>query len=382
MEREHPGVFIRRALSRVPNIEASPTSIAAFVGSFPKGRAGVPTDVHSVEEFEQLFGANGTIVTEASIAVHDFFANGGTHAVVVASSFGGTRSSAEALIRSLAMLSAAPLAQVVCMPDMARRVEPFDDDEYAELLLRATVFCRQNRMFLLVDPNTRGDTIEDINVWLKANPTWGSPNNAVYFPRLHTPASRVGGTEAVAASGAVAGVMARTDEHRGVWKAPAGTDAAIDAVVAINLSDMEQSPLNRSAVNVIRHFEPTGTVIWGSRTGAGSVASADSDVAGRRTALFIEQSLHQGLVWATLEPNSRRLWTSIRTAVKVFMIELWRDGAFVGDKQSEAFLIRCDASTMSETDRRRGRTVIEIDFAPARPADFVTITVTLSRPEP
>jgi len=265
------------------------------------------------------------------------------------------------------------------MPDMARRVDPLEHHQYAELLLRATGFCVQNRLFLLVDPNTTGDGVDDIDTWLTANTSWGSTNSGAYFPRLQTPAGRAAGHDSVAASGAVAGVIARTDAHRGVWKAPAGHESSVGAVVATEVSDAQQSPLNRRAVNVIRRFDTVGTVIWGARTGSGSIASEYRYIPVRRTALFIEHSLQQGLQWAVFEPNGEPLWASIRQSITDFMTELWRAGAFTGSTQSEAFVVRCDDTTMSRAELRRGRTVAVVGFAPLKPAEFVVLQVVLER---
>lgn len=383
MESEHPGVFIEEVAVSGRAIEAAPTSTTAFVGSFPAGPIGVPIDVHSVAHFKQLYDAPG-LTTEASIAVHDFFANGGRTAVIVAAATGATRSTPGELVRALSVLSApaggAPHAQLLCIPDLARRVQPLEHHQYVDVLLRATGFCMQHRMFLIVDPNCEGDQVSDIERWVHTNPSWGSTNSAVYFPRLHTPAGRAAGDEPVAASGAVAGVMARTDAQRGVWKAPAGHEASIGAMVATPVSDTEQSPLNRNAVNMIRQFDRVGTVIWGARTGSGTVASDYRYVPVRRTALFIEHSVYRGLQWAVFEPNGEALWASIEQSVAHFMSQLWRAGAFVGSTPDEAFHVRCDETTMSRADRRRGRTVLEVGFAPLRPAEFVNLSIGINRP--
>jgi len=273
----------------VPGIQAAATDIAGFVGTCPAGPTGEPTMVRSVAGFNETFGVQGR-VTHTSVAVQDFFASGGSRAIIVAAGGFDEPATAAELIDALATLGVhtggPPPVQLLCMPDMARRLDPFSDAAYADLLLRATGFCVQNRILLLVDPNVAADELTDIEHWLRSNPSWGSANSALYFPRLHTPAGRAAGLGPVTASGAVAGVMARTDALRGVWKAPAGQGASLDAVVATELSDQQQSPLNRHGVNLIRHLPGVGTVIWGARTGSGSIGDDFRYVQVRRTALF------------------------------------------------------------------------------------------------
>lgn len=382
MEYEHPEVYIEEISLRVPHIKAAATAVTGFVGTFPAGPVGVPVTVDSVAHFTTTFGAPGR-ATETSVAVQDFFANGGAHAVVVAAGGPDQPATADELIDSLAILnpttSSAPAIQLLCMPEMARRTAPFSDVAFADLLLRATDFCVQNRILLLVDPNVAGDELADIEHWLTSNPSWGSTNSALYFPRLHTAASRAANRGPVAASGAVAGVIARTDARRGVWKAPAGPETSMGALVATELSDQQQSPLNREGVNLIRRLAKVGTVIWGARTGSGSVGDSLHYLAVRRTALFIEHSLHQGLQWVIGEPNNALLWERIDQSASAFMRYLWRSGALVGAMPEGAFFVRCDDTTMTRADRRRGRTIVEVGFAPVRPAEFVVLRVVLER---
>jgi phage tail sheath protein FI len=176
----------------------------------------------------------------------------------------------------------------------------------------------------------------------------------------------------------MAGVYARTDATRGVWKAPAGTDAALrNARLAVTLSDPENGSLNPLGINVLRNFPIFGNVSWGARTlqGADQQASEWKYIPVRRTALFIEESLFQGLKWVVFEPNDEPLWAQIRLNVGAFMHSLFRQSAFQGTTPSEAYFVKCDKETTTQADIDRGVVNILVGFAPLKPAEFVVIKI-------
>ena len=173
--------------------------------------------------------------------------------------------------------------------------------------------------------------------------------------------------------------MSRTDTRRGVWKAPAGLEASILGATGLEylVSDVENGVTNPQAINTLRRFF-SGAVVWGSRTMAGFDNSGESDynqIPVRRTALFIEESLYRGLQFAVFEPNDEPLWAQIRLAAGAFMQNLFRQGAFQGSKASDAYEVRCDASTTTQNDINLGRVNVIVAFAPLRPAEFVVLTV-------
>src|SRR5690606_17472540 len=180
----------------------------------------------------------------------------------------------------------------------------------------------------------------------------------------------------VAASGTVAGVYARTDATRGVWKAPAGTEASLrGASLAVNLSDGQNGQLNPRGINAFRAFPVYGRVVWGARTLRGDDMLADEYkyVPVRRLALYIEESLFQGLQWVVFEPNDEPLWSQIRLNVGAFMQTLFRQGAFQGRSPREAYFVRCDRTTTTQNDIDRGVVNILVGFAPLKPAEFVVL---------
>jgi hypothetical protein len=246
----------------------------------------------------------------------------------------------------------------------------------------ASIYCGDRRAMLLVDAPTAWT---DPLTWrLKAGAhdvdalrgLTNSKNAAVYYPRLRY--ARNGSPRRIGPSGAVAGVMARTDVERGVWKAPAGLEATIQGIqdLEANLTDREQGILNKAGANVIRIF-PTGFAVWGARTLKGT----DDDpnewkyVPIRRFALFLEESLFRGTKWVVFEPNDEPLWANIRKNIRAFMLGLFRQGAFEGATPDQAFYVKCDGETTTANDRNLGIVNIEVGFAPLKPAEFVVIKI-------
>jgi phage tail sheath protein FI len=206
-----------------------------------------------------------------------------------------------------------------------------------------------------------------------------SANATHYFPRVRQPHTLRGGLGTFAASGAVAGVIARSDATEGVWSAPAGLDAQLRGVSGFDvaLAEPDLSRLNVLGVNALRDVPSAGPVVWGARTlqGADAAASEWKYVPVRRTALFLEESIERGLAWTVFEPNDEPLWASVRATVETFMSELFSGGAFHGHTADEAYFVRCGRDTTTEADIDAGRFTVEVGFAPLRPAEFVTLRI-------
>jgi phage tail sheath protein FI len=182
----------------------------------------------------------------------------------------------------------------------------------------------------------------------------------------------------VGPSGAIAGLMARIDSSRGVWKAPAGTEATLNGVVGLEyeFSDGQNGIMNPRAINTCRVF-PNGIVNWGARTmdGDNDFGSEYKYIPIRRLALFMEESLYRGLKWVVFEPNDEPLWAQIRMNVGAFMHNLFRQGAFQGSSAKDAYFVKCDSETTTEYDRNLGIVYIQVGFAPLKPAEFVILTL-------
>lgn len=264
-------------------------------------------------------------------------------------------------------------------------IPPYKSDDTVDtsVVTSAAAYCEQRRAMLLVDPPSAWSETSDItsvfsSPGLAAALGTDSKNAALFFPRLQE-ANPLNDNqvEAFAPSGAIAGVMARTDARRGVWTAPAGLDATLTGVVdlTVPLNDGDIGQLNPLAVNCLRVMPAAGPVVWGARTmrGADLFASEWKYIPVRRTALFIEESLYRGTQWVVFEPNDEPLWAQIRLNVGTFMNSLFRQGAFQGSTPHEAYFVKCDKETTTQADIDVGIVNILVGFAPLEPAEFVVI---------
>jgi phage tail sheath protein FI len=270
-------------------------------------------------------------------------------------------------------LENADLFNILCIP-------PYADGDVDETLVGdAAAYCEQRRAMLMVDPRSDWDSVDDAvnNV---ASVGTSSRNAALFFPHIRRPNSLYPDQiENFAPSGAVAGIFARTDAQRGVWKAPAGQDATIVGApeLSVPLTDGEVGRLNPLGVNCLRALPAAGRVVWGSRTLQGNdrLASEWKYIPVRRTALFLEESLYRGTQWVVFEPNAEPLWAQIRLNVGAFMNTLFRQGAFAGTTPREAYFVKCDAETTTPDDVDLGIVNIAVGFAPLKPAEFVVIRI-------
>ncbi len=177
----------------------------------------------------------------------------------------------------------------------------------------------------------------------------------------------------VGPSGFVAGLFARIDQRRGVWKAPAGTEAALLGArrPEHHLLDAHQDSLNPLGINAIRVIPAGGNVVWGARTLV--PASEWRYVPVRRTAIMIRTSIYNSIQWAVFEPNNETLWSSLRLSIGAFMDQLFRQGAFAGATAKEGYFVKCDAETTTADERAAGIVNVWVGFAPLRPAEFVVV---------
>jgi phage tail sheath protein FI len=242
----------------------------------------------------------------------------------------------------------------------------------------ALAYCKTQNAFLLVDPDPGVTSATAVTA---AGPFAAEGvHGALYWPRLITPDSQPTG---LPPSGAVAGVMARTDSERGVWKAPAGLAAGVAGAtgVAYPTSDAVSGSLNPFGINVLRSFPGAGLVVYGARTLGGSDLRGDpfKYVPVRRLTDYIEASLYLGTQFAVFEPNDPVLWGQLRLAVGGFMRGLFRQGAFQQSQsgaESDSFFVICDSSVNPQTEIDAGRVNVVVGLAPLKPAEFVVITIT------
>lgn len=205
----------------------------------------------------------------------------------------------------------------------------------------------------------------------------GGSYGAVYYPwgKVVDPIGK-GKLRLTPPSGHIAGVYARTDSERGVYKAPAGTEAVVKGFVEMErgLSDGEVELLNAKAVNCIMSKPNKGIVVWGAR-----MATPDKDrfyVSDIRLDIMIEGSLYEGTQWSIFEPNDEKLWSSLTAQVKAFLYNLWVDGALFGATPEEAYFVKCDEELNSQEVRDAGKVIIEVGYAKKKPAEFTIIRIT------
>jgi phage tail sheath protein FI len=302
-------------------------------------------------------------------------------------------------------LIAPQVFNLLCIPDLVW----MDLQDQTATVQVAHKYAADHQAFLLVDPpppeagmgakpTWMTSTVASVNtvgvgtVGLNAlAQDWGHlvldatrDAGAVYYPWLLIPDPASSGAQLyVPPSGTVAGIYAATDASRGVWKAPAGVDASLTNVTGladVSINDTINGTLNVLGINAIRTFPIYGTVVWGSRTLAGSdlADSAWKYVPVRRLTDFIEQSLLQSLRWAIFEPNGPSLWSSISLEIGAFMSGLYAAGAFSGATAAQAYQVVCDATTTSETDMLSGIVRVHVGFQPVEPAEFVVLNIVLN----
>jgi phage tail sheath protein FI len=284
----------------------------------------------------------------------------------------------EAPRRGLWMLDHADLFNILCIPPLRADLEVNRTTWDA-----AAAYAVRRRAFLIVDPPAAWDEAADVTqAAVDTVVSQGSnlTNAALYFPRFRAgDPLRENRLSVFAPCGAVAGIYARTDAQRGVWKAPAGLDASVSGAAQLiaTLTDGENGQLNPRGINCLRSFPAFGRVVWGARTlrGADALASEWKYVPVRRTALFIEESLYRGTQWVVFEPNDEPLWAQIRLNVGAFMQNLFRQGAFQGVSPRDAYFVKCDRETTTQNDINLGVVNIHVGFAPLKPAEFVVIRI-------
>jgi phage tail sheath protein FI len=277
------------------------------------------------------------------------------------------------------------LFNLLSIPD-ATRANPSDPNaldttvDPNAIYSAAITLCDTMSAFLLIDSPPNVNTVSGAVDWKSSGLSVVDENGAAFFPRLRLPDPLNNyQLRTFAPSGVVAGLYARIDSTRGVWKAPAGTEATLTGVQSLvyKLSDAEQGALNPLGLNCFRTFPVYGTVLWGARTllGADAQASQWKYVPVRRLALFLEVSLYRGTQWVVFEPNDEPLWGQIRLNVGSFMQDMFRKGAFQGQTPADAYFVKCDSSTTTQNDIDQGIVNILVGFAPLKPAEFVIIQI-------
>ena len=352
-----------RRADRVLAAESTLVRVTAVLPSntSPTAHAGALTDADVWTNASRSTPAKTTATTDVAV----------DSAALDAATYKGSQSAKTGLYQ----LEKVDLFNLLCMLPDARGGD-VPDDVYQEAL----GYCVKRRAMLLVDPKAGWTTVSAAQSGAAGMNLNGdmARNAAIYFPRIKQADSELGGQiDTFVPCGTIAGIMARTDTQRGVWKAPAGLDASLGGVAGLQLdmTDAENGLLNPLGINCLRTFPVHGRVVWGSRTMRGADAAADEYkyIPVRRLALFLEESLYRGTQWVVFEPNDEPLWAQIRLNLGAFMHNLFRQGAFQGTAPRDAYFVKCDKETTTQNDINLGIVNIVVGFAPLKPAEFVVI---------
>jgi phage tail sheath protein FI len=231
-----------------------------------------------------------------------------------------------------------------------------------------------NRMAILDAPP--GMSVQQIKEWRSETAMYDSAYAALYYPwiKVENPLPTNGDAEIyVPPSGHIAGVWARTDESRGVWKAPANDTIRGCLDVELAITQNEQGLLNPVGINCIRPFGTRGIRIWGART-----LASDTDwryINVRRLFNMVETTIMQGTQYAVFEPNDTTLWEGVSRTLTGFLRGLWSAGALFGASADQAFYVKCDAETNPPESIDEGKLVVEVGISPVKPAEFVIFRI-------
>ena len=216
----------------------------------------------------------------------------------------------------------------------------------------------------------KGQSIADVRAY---RAKFDSSHAAFYYPWVRIIDPQTGQENLYPPSGFVAGIYARNDTERAVFKAPANEIVTLALGFEKLINKAQQEVLNPEGINCFRFFEGRGMRLWGART-----ASSDPEwkyVNLRRYFAYLERSIDKGTQWAVFEPNGERLWDNVRRTIEDFLLNEWQSGALLGDKPERSYFVKCDRSTMTQNDLDNGRLVCLVGVSPLRPAEFVIFRI-------
>jgi len=386
-----PGVYMEESGFPPDRIEGVSTSVAGFVGPTLGGPlAGAPELLTTFADFERVHGGLGPLSADSAPspnhvahAARAFFANGGRRLYVApvaagadAGQYAGTEDGDSGGKTGLRAFEDIEEISIVAAPGStapsgAVAGEPGETDERARTIAAHLIaHCETMRYRFAILDSPAGHDIDEIRAY---RASLDSKYAALYYPWVHIIDPLTETEIELPPSGFVAGIYARTDTARGVHKAPA--NERIELVVALerDINQAQQEVLNPEGINCLRFLPGRGYRVWGART-----ITSDPEwkyVSVRRLLNFLEHSIDRGTERVVFEPNNADTWVRVRNAISVFLLEMWRSGALLGATPEDAFFVRCDLSTMTQSDIDNGRLICLIGIAPVRPAEFVIFRI-------
>jgi phage tail sheath protein FI len=377
----YPGVYIEEVPGDNRTFKGVSTSVAMFIGRAKGGPVNKPVLCLNYGDFERTFTSDtsqGDMATEVRL----FFLNGGTQCYImrIPASVKDAGDGIEPLAKDYDAAyeiidREVDLFNLMILP----KDRNFSDRTMADLYANASLFCQKKRAFLVVDPPEGWNSVKaatDLSSGVTSLLNGLVKDHcAIFYPRVTVPEDE---SVNVGPGGAIAGIMARIDSTRGVWKAPAGVDAFLDGIHGLEyrFSDSENGVLNQLGINTLRIL-PAGIVNWGARTMAGDdhAQSEYKYISVRRLALYIEESLYRGLRWVVFESNDEILWSQVLLNAGAFMHNLFINGALQGQSPKDAYFVKCDRETTTQNDINQGIVNILVGFAPLKPAEFVILHI-------
>jgi phage tail sheath protein FI len=378
-DKNAPGFYVEESGFRSQSIAGVSTSVAALAGYARRGplaTAKVPKEIRSFAEFEKQFGGLADLsfpprINHLARAAKAFFDEGGRQLFIarVRSPTLAKPASLEDWRGAFHALAGGAGISIVAAPgstELGLLADPIQS------LLIAHAEAGRYRFAVLDVPSGKSPAEA-----ASYRARFDSKHAAFYYPWITVTVSPAKPKAATGLnlppSGFLCGIYARTDIERGVYKAPANEIIRSAAGFERAINDAEQEFLNPAGVNCLRFFVGRGKRVWGART-----ASADPEwkyVNVRRYFIYLEQSLDQGTQWVVFEPNNETLWARVRDGINNFLLAEWRNGALQGQKAEQAYFVRCDRTTMTQSDLDNGRLVCVIGIAAVKPAEFVIFRI-------
>ncbi|GHF70268.1 hypothetical protein GCM10010218_59530 [Streptomyces mashuensis] len=355
--------------------------LAALLKKQKAGETPTPDELKRIQVLQRCF--------TLAEAVYGFFANGGTSCYVVG--FLGpdravTDLAGDADARTgLGGLETVPEVTMVAVPSLWDMTVAATQSATppqpalpagAALIGQVLAHCTKQRNRLAVvdaPPGLLADPLKEFVGTLASPDTDDAAFTALYYPWVMVPGID-GVPRTVPPSGHLAGVWARTDAERGVFKAPANQNLRGVLDLPVLLTDDQNGTLNDKGVNCLRVFPGRGLLVWGARTRSSSRDWRYLNV--RRLVSFLSDSIQRSTTWAVFEPNDDRLWGTLRHSVVSFLTDQWRQGALLGRTPDEAFYVICDRTNNTPDTIDAGQVICDIGVAPVRPAEFVQFTIT------
>lgn len=345
-----PGIYVQNINSQPQPIEGLSTSTAGFLGETQFG-PNTPTLITSWLQFQNVFGCYFGEDKYLPYSVEGFFLNGGKRCYVC-------KVTDYDFTLALAKLEAIEEVSIVYAPNV---------QAVAGLADALVDHCERLRnRFAIID------SVKEQNPSSVAKPR-DSSFAALYYPWIYVKENGIGQSCLVPPGGHVAGIYARTDIEIGVNKTPANQIVRGAVDLELSMKSYQQESLNLQGINSIRNFTGRGIIIWGARTLSSDPTKKYVNVC--RLMIYLEQSIKKGTAWAVFEPNNEATWAKVKTAIENFLMQTWRNGMLIGNSQQEAYFVKCDRTTITQSDLDNGRINVLIGIAPTKPAEFIILRI-------